>query len=56
MQVRLQKCLASLAASAPHQREVFADAARAAEQRARGALDRADRRTLRQAMRGAWTV
>ncbi len=56
VQVRLQKCLASLAASAPHQREVFADAARAAEQRARGALDRADRRTLRQAMRGAWTV
>ncbi|REC97513.1 putative membrane protein [Microbacterium sp. AG157] len=55
VQVRLQKCLASLAASAPDRAEVFRDAARAALERSRRALDRTDARTLRAATRGAWS-
>lgn len=54
VQVRLQKCLASLAASSPAQTEVFRDAARAAFARSLRALDRADTRTLRAAAREAW--
>lgn len=54
VQVRLQKCLASLAASAPDRAEVFRDAARAAHERGRRALDRPDARTLRTAVREAW--
>lgn len=54
VQVRLQKCLASLAASAPAEAGVFRDAARAAYQRTRRELDRADGRTLRAAVREAW--
>ncbi|MDQ1124383.1 DUF2254 domain-containing protein [Microbacterium trichothecenolyticum] len=54
VQVRLQKCLASLAASAPAHADVFRDAARAAFERSRRELDRADGRTLRAAMREAW--
>ncbi|WP_150955579.1 DUF2254 domain-containing protein [Microbacterium testaceum] len=55
VQVRLQKCLASLAASAPAQASVFRDAARAAFERSRRALDRSDARTLRDAAREAWS-
>ncbi|MDQ1085225.1 MULTISPECIES: DUF2254 domain-containing protein [Microbacterium] len=54
VQVRLQKCLASLAASAPAHAAVFRDAARAAYERSRRALDRADGRVLRAAVREAW--
>lgn len=56
VQVRLQKCLASLAASAPRHAEVFRDAARAAFARSRGALDGTDARLLKAAMRDAWTA
>ncbi|MFJ4036461.1 DUF2254 domain-containing protein [Microbacterium sp. NPDC090007] len=52
--LRLQKCLASLAASAPAEAEVFRAAARAAFERARGSLDRTDVQTLRTAVRAAW--
>lgn len=54
VQVRLQKCLASLAATAPARAGVFQDAARAASDRSRRALDRSDTRVLRAAMREAW--
>ncbi len=54
VQVRLQKCLASLAASAPAHAHEFRDAARAASQRGCRALDRADARSLRAAAREAW--
>lgn len=54
VQVRLQKCLASLAATAPARAGVFQDAARAAYERSRRELDRADGRTLRAAVREAW--
>ncbi|MFV9423270.1 DUF2254 domain-containing protein [Microbacterium sp. S1037] len=54
VQVRLQKCLASLAATAPARAGVFQDAARAAFDRSRRALDRSDTRVLRAAMREAW--
>lgn len=54
VQVRLQKCLASLAASAPAHADEFRDAARAAYERARRDLDREDGRTLRAAVREAW--
>lgn len=54
VQVRLQKCLASLAASAPRHAEVFRDAARAAFERSRRDLDRNDVRLLRTSMREAW--
>lgn len=54
VQVRLQKCLASLAASAPARAGVFRDAARAAYERSRRELDRSDGRTLRAAVREAW--
>jgi uncharacterized membrane protein len=54
VQVRLQKCLASLAASAPAHAGVFRDAARAAYERSRRELDRSDGRTLRAAVREAW--
>lgn len=54
VQVRLQKCLASLAASAPAHAGVFRDAARAAHERSRRELDRMDGRTLRASVRGAW--
>lgn len=56
VQVRLQKCLASLAASAPHRAEEFRDAGRAALARSRRVLDRADARTLKAAMREAWAA
>ena len=54
VQVRLQKCLASLAATAPAHADVFRDAARAAFARSRRALDRADARLLRDTVRAAW--
>lgn len=54
VQVRLQKCLASLAASAPARAGVFRDAARAAFARSRRDLDPADTRMLRAAVREAW--
>lgn len=54
VQVRLQKCLASLAATAPARAGVFQDAAHAAFDRSRRALDRSDTRVLRSAMREAW--
>jgi len=54
VQVRLQKCLASLAMTAPAHADVFRDAARAAFDRSRRELDRADGRTLRAAVREAW--
>lgn len=54
VQVRLQKCLASLAASFPGHAAVFRDAARASSARSRRVLDRADARTLRAAAREAW--
>ncbi|MCI9858560.1 DUF2254 domain-containing protein [Microbacterium proteolyticum] len=54
VQVRLQKCLASLAASAPAHAGVFRDAARAAHERSRRELDRRDGRTLRASVREAW--
>ena len=54
VQVRLQKCLASLAASAPRHAEVFRDAARAAFERSRRDLDRTDTSTLKAAIREAW--
>lgn len=54
VQIRLQKCLASLAASSPAQSEEFRNAARAAFARSRRALDRADARTLRTAVQEAW--
>ncbi|WP_431796400.1 DUF2254 domain-containing protein [Microbacterium enclense] len=55
VQVRLQKCVAALAASAPQHADVFRDVGSAAYDRARRALDRADLRTLRAAMREAWS-
>lgn len=54
VQVRLQKCLASLSASAPARAGVFRDAARAAYERSRRQLDRSDGRMLRRAVREAW--
>ncbi|MDF2044524.1 DUF2254 domain-containing protein [Microbacterium sp. Kw_RZR3] len=54
VQVRLQKCLASLAATAPNRAGMFRDAARAAFDRSRRALDRGDTRVLRTAMQEAW--
>lgn len=54
VQVRLQKCLASLAASAPARAGVFRDAGRAAFARSRRDLDPADTRMLRAAVREAW--
>lgn len=54
VQVRLQKCLASLAASAPTRAGVFRDAARAAFARSRRDLDTSDTRMLRGAVREAW--
>lgn len=54
VQIRLQKCLASLAASSPAQSEEFRNAAHAAFARSRRALDRADERTLRTAVQEAW--
>ena len=54
VQVRLQKCLASLAASAPAHAAVFRHAARSAYDRSRRDLDRSDGRTLRAAVREAW--
>ena len=54
VQVRLQKCLASLAATSPAHEPLFRDAARAAFDRARRALDRGDTRVLRAAIRSAW--
>lgn len=54
VQVRLQKCLASLAASAPRHADVFRDASRAAFERSRRDLDRNDVRLLRSSMREAW--
>lgn len=54
VQVRLQKCLASLAAAAPEHAEAFRDAARSAYERSRRTLDREDERTLRAAARSAW--
>lgn len=54
VQVRLQKCLASLAATTPAHADVFRDAARAAFARSRRALDRADARLLRDTVRAAW--
>lgn len=54
VQVRLQKCLASLAASAPARAGVFRDAVRAAYERSRRELDRTDGRMLRAAVREAW--
>ena len=54
--VRLQKCLASLAATAPAHADVFRDAARAALARSRRALDREDARVLKAAMSAAWTT
>lgn len=54
VQVRLQKCLASLAATSPRQARVFRDAARAALARTRGTLARSDARLLRTAVRDAW--
>lgn len=56
VQIRLQKCLASLAASAPAHADVFRDAARAAFARSRRALDRDDTRVLKSAMREAWAL
>ncbi len=55
VQVRLQKCLASLAASSPARGGVFRDAARAARERARRELTRQDRRVLDAAARTAWS-
>lgn len=54
VQVRLQKCLASLAASSPDRAPLFREAARAAFDRSRRELDRSDTRTLRAAVRQAW--
>lgn len=54
VQVRLQKCLASLAATSPAHERLFQDAAHAAFDRSRRALDRTDTRVLRSAMREAW--
>ncbi len=54
VQVRLQKCLASLAASSPSRAEVFQDAARSALERTRRTLPRRDRATLHDAARTAW--
>jgi len=54
VQVRLQKCLASLAASAPDRSGVFRDAARAALTRSRRDLDRSDRRMLTAAVEEVW--
>ena len=54
VQIRLQKCLASLAASAPAQADVFRDAARAASTRAHRSLDREDARILKEAVRETW--
>lgn len=55
VQVRLQKCLASLAAAAPAEAGVFRDAARAAFARGRGSLERSDVRLVRAAVREAWS-
>jgi len=54
VQVRLQKCLASLAVTAPPHAGVFRDASRAAFDRSRRALASGDTRVLRSAMREAW--
>ncbi|WP_154097771.1 DUF2254 domain-containing protein [Microbacterium testaceum] len=54
VQVRLQKCLAALAASAPRNSRVFRDAAREALQRSRRELPRGDRRMLEGSARNAW--
>ena len=54
VQVRLQKCLASLAATSSSSEHVFRDAAGAAFDRSRRALERDDTRLLRAAMRCAW--
>ncbi|MEH3088920.1 MAG: DUF2254 domain-containing protein [Microbacterium arborescens] len=54
VQIRLQKCLAALAATAPHERETFARAAADAQRRARGAMDGSDRRVLRREAADAW--
>lgn len=56
VQVRLQKCLASLATTAPAHTDVFRDAARAAFERSRRALGRDDARVLKTAMREAWAL
>ncbi|WP_314453726.1 DUF2254 domain-containing protein [uncultured Microbacterium sp.] len=54
VQIRLQKCLASLAATDPARAGAFQDAARAAYERSRRELDRPDGRTRRAAVREAW--
>ena len=54
VQVRLQKCLASLAASAPRHAQVLRDASRAAFERSRRDLDRTDVHLLRTSLRDAW--
>ncbi len=56
VQVRLQKCLASLAASSPRDAAVFADGARAALVRAHRELARADRAVLDAAVATAWAA
>ncbi|MFS0795122.1 DUF2254 domain-containing protein [Microbacterium sp. 1P10AE] len=53
--VRLQKCLASLAAAAPRHAHEFREAARAASARGRRGLDPTDARTLRTTVREAWS-
>lgn len=54
VQVRMQKCLAALAAADPQQVSIFRRAAADAMIRTRPALTRPDRRALRDAARAAW--
>lgn len=54
VQIRLQKCLAALAAAAPEHRRLFADTAADAVRRARSRMDAGDRRTLRRTAAAVW--
>lgn len=55
VQIRLQKCLASLSSTAPEHHATFARSARDARRRARTSLDRTDFGDLQKAVRKAWT-
>ena len=54
VQIRLQKCLAALAAQIPSQHAVFARAAADGLRRSRRAMDPTDFRRLRAAARASW--
>ncbi|MFZ8755861.1 DUF2254 domain-containing protein [Microbacterium sp. HMH0099] len=54
VQIRLQKCLASLAETAPRHADDLRDASRAALDRSLPALDRPDAKLLKSTTRGLW--